>query len=412
MQNAWELTWSSFGCPASKACSCAQVSSGDDIKAVASISSGNDDAIGTLIAEALEKVGKDGVLTIETSQGIETSVDVTEGMEVDRGYISPQFITNQEKMLVEFQDALVFITDHKLENLKQLLPLLDKARTRTAAVVLAGLFFVMSRSGADVTLKLQIGKSPYKTRPLLIIAEDVTGEALATLVVNKLRGVLNIAAVKAPGFGERRKALLQDLAIVTGAEFVAKDLGLAVEATELDQLGTIRKVTIGSNWTTLIADAGSKEEIDMRVAQLKKELGDTDSVYDTEKLSERIAKLAGGIAVIKARAPPRCSCLLRRRAGRDLAAISCAQGHTFFGVTSYTVPVATGRGACRWAPQRRRSSRTASCAWRTRRTRRSRRWRRASCPAAAPRCCTSRSSCRASATRWRTPRSARGRTSS
>eukprot|EP00892_Ulva_mutabilis_P010802 jgi/Ulvmu1/8094/UM004_0333.1 len=243
------------------------VSSSDDIRAVASISAGNDDFVGSLIADALEKVGKDGVLTIETSSGIDTTVDVTEGMEIDRGYISPQFITNQEKMLVEFENARVLVTDHKIENIKELLPLLEQVT--------------------------------QLNQPLLIVAEDITGDALATLVVNKLRGILNVAAIKAPGFGERRKALLQDIAIVTGGEFVAKDLGLTVEKATADQLGIIRKATIANTVTTLIADAGSKEEIDLRVAQLKKELSETDSVYDTEKLSERIAKLAGGVAVVK-----------------------------------------------------------------------------------------------------------------
>ena len=215
----------------------------------------------------LVQVGKDGVLTIETSNGVETTVEVTEGMQIDRGYISPQFITNQEKMLVEFDNARVLVTDHKIESIKSIVPLLEQLTKLNA--------------------------------PLLIIAEDVSGEALATLVVNKLRGIINVVAIKAPGFGERRKSLLQDIAIVTNAEFVAKDLGLTVETATVDQLGICRKLTISNNMCTLIADAGSKDEIDLRVAQLKKELTQTDSVYDTEKLSERIAKLAGGVAVIK-----------------------------------------------------------------------------------------------------------------
>jgi chaperonin GroL len=238
-----------------------------DIKSVASISAGNDEAIGDLIAEALETVGADGVLTIESSNGLETTVEVQEGMQIDRGYASPQFVTNPEKLLVEFDNPRVLITDHKIESIKEILPLLEQV-TRV-------------------------------NQPLLIIAEDVTGEALATLVVNKLRGIVNVCAIKAPGFGERRKALLQDIAIVTGAEYVAKDLGMKVDACTLDQLGVARKVTIGSNWTTMIADAANKEEIDLRISQIKKELAETDSVYDTEKLSERVAKLAGGVAVIK-----------------------------------------------------------------------------------------------------------------
>ena len=238
-----------------------------DIKSVASISAGNDEAIGDLIAEALETVGADGVLTIESSNGLETTVEVQEGMQIDRGYASPQFVTNQEKLLVEFDNPRVLITDHKIESIKEILPLLEQV-TRV-------------------------------NQPLLIIAEDVTGEALATLVVNKLRGIVSVCAVKAPGFGERRKALLQDIAIVTGAEYVAKDLGMKVEDTTLDQLGVARKVTAANVWTTIIADSANKEEIDLRVAQIKKELAETDSVYDTEKLSERVAKLAGGVAVIK-----------------------------------------------------------------------------------------------------------------
>ncbi|KAE8710884.1 RuBisCO large subunit-binding protein subunit alpha [Hibiscus syriacus] len=239
----------------------------DDIKAVASISAGNDDLIGTMVADAIDKVGPDGVLSIESSSSFETTVDVEEGMEIDRGYISPQFVTNPEKLICEFENARVLVTDQKISAIKDIIPLLEK------------------------TTQLR--------SPLLIIAEDVTGEALATLVVNKLRGILNVAAIKAPGFGERRKALLQDIAIVTGAEFQASDMGLLVENTSVEQLGIARKVTITKDSTQLIAEAASKDEIQARVAQLKKELAETDSIYDSEKLAERIAKLSGGVAVIK-----------------------------------------------------------------------------------------------------------------
>ncbi|XP_047980992.1 ruBisCO large subunit-binding protein subunit alpha-like [Salvia hispanica] len=239
----------------------------DDIKAIASISAGNDEIIGTMIADAIDKVGPDGVLSIESSSSFETTVDVEEGMEIDRGYISPQFVTNPEKLTVEFENARVLVTDQKISAIKDIIPLLEKTTQLRA--------------------------------PLLIIAEDVTGEALATLVVNKLRGVVNVAAIKAPGFGERRKALLQDIAILTGAEYQATDLGLRVEDTDIDQLGIARKITISKDSTTVIADAASKDELQARIAQLKRELSETDSVYDSEKLAERIAKLSGGVAVIK-----------------------------------------------------------------------------------------------------------------
>ncbi|XP_031100536.1 ruBisCO large subunit-binding protein subunit alpha-like [Ipomoea triloba] len=238
----------------------------DDIKAIASISAGNDEDIGTMIADAIDKVGPDGVLSIESSSSFETTVHVEEGMEIDRGYISPQFVTNPEKLIVEFENARVLVTDQKISAIKDIIPLLEKTTQLRA--------------------------------PLLIIAEDVTGEALATLVVNKLRGILNVAAIKAPGFGERRKALLQDIAIVTGAEYQASDLGLLVENTQVEALGIARKVTIKKDSTTIIADAASKDEIQSRIAQLKKELNETDSIYDSQKLAERIAKLSGGVAVI------------------------------------------------------------------------------------------------------------------
>jgi chaperonin GroL len=226
--------------------------------------------VGTLIADAVDKVGPDGVLSIESSSSFETTVDVEEGMEIDRGYVSPQFVTNNEKLTVEFENARILVTDQKITAIKDILPVLEKTTQLSA--------------------------------PLVIIAEDVSGEALATLVVNKLRGVLQVAAIKAPGFGERRKALLQDIAILTGAEFLANDLGLRVEEAGVEQLGIARKITITNNSTTLIADAASKDEIQARIAQIKKELAETDSVYDTEKLSERIAKLSGGVAVIKVNA--------------------------------------------------------------------------------------------------------------
>ena len=243
------------------------VKGSNDIKNVAAISSGNDEAIGQMISDALDKVGADGVLAIESGNSLETTVEVQEGMEIDRGYISPQFVTNNERMLAEYENALVLVTDLKIEAVKDIIPILEQV-TRV-------------------------------NRPLLLIAEDVAGEALATLVVNKLRGIISVCAIKAPGFGERRKALLQDIAIVTGAEFIAKDLGMKVEGTTLEQLGTARKITCANTTTTLIADAANKDEIRARVGQIKKELAETDSVYDTEKLSERIAKLAGGVAVIK-----------------------------------------------------------------------------------------------------------------
>ncbi|KAK9676589.1 hypothetical protein RND81_11G087500 [Saponaria officinalis] len=243
------------------------VKGSDDIKAIATISSGNDELIGKMIADAIDKVGPDGVLSIESSSSFETTVEVEEGTEIDRGYISPQFVTNPEKSIVEFENARILVTDQKISAIKDIIPLLEKTTQLRA--------------------------------PLLIIAEDVTGEALATLVVNKLRGILNVAAIKAPGFGERRKAMLQDLAILTGAEYQASDLGLLVENTSIDQLGMARKVTITKDSTTLIADAASKDELQARIAQLKKELFETESVYDSEKLAERIAKLSGGVAVIK-----------------------------------------------------------------------------------------------------------------
>ncbi|XAR56185.1 hypothetical protein NMG60_11036563 [Bertholletia excelsa] len=238
-----------------------------DIKAIASISAGNDDFIGNLIAEAIDKIGPDGVISIEFSSSSETYMMVEEGLKIDKGYMSPQFITNQDKSTVEFENAKVLVTDQKIASVKDIVPLLEK------------------------TTQLSV--------PLLIIAEDISMQVLETLVVNKIRGMLNVAVVKCPGFGEGKKALLQDIALMTGADFLSGELGLTLEGATSDQLGIARKVTISSNSTTIVADPSTKAEIQARILQIKKDLAESDSTYLSGKLSERIAKLSGGVAVIK-----------------------------------------------------------------------------------------------------------------
>ncbi|KAE7995953.1 hypothetical protein FH972_000705 [Carpinus fangiana] len=239
----------------------------DDIKAVASISAGNDECIGNLIAEAIEKIGPDGIISIESSTSSETFVIIEEGMKIDKGYMSPHFITDQNKSVVEFDNAKVLVTDQKISNVKELVPLLEK------------------------TTQLSV--------PLLIIAEDISRQVLETLVVNKMQGLLNVAVVKCPGVGEGKKALLQDIALMTGADFLSGDLGLKLDGATSDQLGIARKVTITSNSTTIVADPTTKAEIQARILQIKKDLAETDNAYLSRKLSERIAKLSGGVAVIK-----------------------------------------------------------------------------------------------------------------
>ncbi len=242
---------------------------GDDnkkIEQVATISANNDNAIGKLIAEAMKKVKKEGVITVEEAKGTETTVDVVEGMQFDRGYISPYFVTDADKMQVVMESPLVLITDKKISNMKELLPVLEKA--------------------------VQTGK------PILIIAEDVDSEALATLVVNKIRGSLKIAAVKAPGFGDRRKAMLEDLAILTGGTLISEERGYKLENTDLSFLGTAEKITIDKDNTTIVGGKGKKADIASRVNQIKSQIETTTSDYDKEKLQERLAKLAGGVAVL------------------------------------------------------------------------------------------------------------------
>jgi len=244
-----------------------KVTNNDEIAQVGTISANGDSEIGRFLAEAMQKVGNEGVITVEEAKTAETELEVVEGMQFDRGYLSPYFITNQDKMRVELEDPYVLIHEKKLSNLQAMLPVLE-------AVVQSG-------------------------KPLLIIAEDVEGEALATLVVNKLRGGLKVAAVKAPGFGDRRKAMLQDIAILTGGTAISEDLGIKLENVTLDMLGRAKKVVIDKENTTIVDGAGKKEEIEGRITQIKAQIEETTSDYDREKLQERLAKLAGGVAVIR-----------------------------------------------------------------------------------------------------------------
>ena len=243
------------------------VSDSDEVAQVGTISANGEAEIGQQIADAMQKVGNEGVITVEENKGLETETDVVEGMQFDRGYLSPYFVTNPDKMTVELEDAIILLHEKKLSSLQPMVPLLE-------AVIQSG-------------------------KPLLIISEDVEGEALATLVVNKLRGGLKIAAVKAPGFGDRRKAMLQDIAILTGGQVISDDLGMKLESVTMDMLGSAKRVTITKDETTIIDGAGDKAEIEARVTQIRGQIDETASDYDREKLQERVAKLAGGVAVIR-----------------------------------------------------------------------------------------------------------------
>src|SRR5512146_1990271 len=244
-----------------------KVGSSSEVAQVGTISANGDSQIGKMIAQAMQKVGNEGVITVEEAKAMETEVEIVEGMQFDRGYISPYFVTNAEKMMAELEDAYILLHEKKLSGLQAMLPVLE-------AVVQSG-------------------------KPLIIIAEDVEGEAIATLVVNKLRGGLKVAAVKAPGFGDRRKAMLEDIAILTAGQVISEDLGIKLESVTLDMLGTAKRVVITKEETTIIEGAGKKDEIQGRCAQIRAQIDDTTSDYDREKLQERLAKLAGGVAVIK-----------------------------------------------------------------------------------------------------------------
>jgi len=244
-----------------------KINTSEEVAQVGTISANGEAEIGKMIAEAMQKVGNEGVITVEEAKTAETELEVVEGMQFDRGYLSPYFVTNPEKMVADLEDAYILLHEKKLSNLQALLPVLE-------AVV-------------------------QTSKPLVIIAEDVEGEALATLVVNKLRGGLKIAAVKAPGFGDRRKAMLEDIAILTGGQVISEDLGIKLETVTLDMLGRAKKVSISKENTTIVDGAGQKAEIDARVGQIKQQIEETSSDYDREKLQERLAKLAGGVAVIR-----------------------------------------------------------------------------------------------------------------
>ena len=244
-----------------------EVKDSDEVAQVGTISANGEAEIGRFIADAMQKVGNEGVITVEENKGLATDVDVVEGMQFDRGYLSPYFVTNPDKMVAELEDCMILLHEKKLSSLQPMVPLLESV--------------IQSQ------------------KPLLIIAEDVEGEALATLVVNKLRGGLKIASVKAPGFGDRRKAMMQDLAILTGGQVISEDLGMKLEGVTMDMLGTAKKVTINKDNTTIVDGAGNKAEIEARVSQIRQQIEETSSDYDREKLQERVAKLAGGVAVIK-----------------------------------------------------------------------------------------------------------------
>jgi len=244
-----------------------KVKDSDEIAQVGTISANGDKEIGTMIAKAMQKVGNEGVITVEENKGIETELDVVEGMQFDRGYLSPYFITNSDKMTTELDNPFILLHEKKLTNLQPMVPLLE-------AVVQAG-------------------------RPLMIISEDVEGEALATLVVNKLRGGLKVVAVKAPGFGDRRKAMLEDIAILTGGQVISEDLGIKLENVKLDDLGSCKKIKVDKDNSTIVNGGGKKSDIEARCASIKQQVEETTSDYDREKLQERLAKLAGGVAVIK-----------------------------------------------------------------------------------------------------------------